>query len=285
MVSMIPPIHTIIMVLLLVSLPVVSATATEILVPQQYGTIGQAIKNARSGDRIVVGKGTYRENIVITTPVVLQAQSGPQDTVLEPLNPSLPVIKVVDTEKVGIKGFTIKGSSVAGVHLLRTKSSELRDSLIEENLHGVLIEYSSYNMIYENTITRNTDGISIYYSSNNMVVGNSVDRNSEKGILLLSSHRNVIRNNSFDANWWNGITLLSSHNNTIINNSVVQNSYAIVVTESAGNIIRDNYTMRRLYFILPVALVYLGIIFYLVERKIFALYYSDRVKRIWKFRD
>ena len=43
--------------------------------------------------------------------------------------------------------------------------------------------------------------------------------------------------------------------------------------------------MRRLYFILPVVLVYLGIIFYLIERKIFMLYYSDRVKRLWKFKD
>lgn len=281
----IQPIHMAIAVLLLVSLNVVSASATEILVPQQYSSIGEAIENAGSGDRILVSKGTYRENIVITMPLVLEAKDGPQDTVLEPLDPSKPVIKIVDTEKVGIKGFTIKGSRAAGLHLLRTKRSELVGSFIEENYHGVLIEYSSYNMISDNTITRNTDGISLYYSSNNMVLGNTVNKNNDKGIVLLSSHRNVIRNNSFDGNYWNGITLLSSHNNIITNNSAVQNSYAIVVTESAGNLIRDNYTMRRLYFILPVVLVYLGIIFYQIERKIFALYYSDKVKRIWKFRD
>ena len=282
---MIPPIQMAIIVVLFVSLNAVSAQATEILVPDHYASLTQAIENARSGDRIVVGRGVYRENILITLPLVLEAREGAEHTVLEPQDPALPVIKIVDTEEVGIKGFTIKGSLVAGIHILRTSRSEVRASVIEENFHGILMEHSSHNVLYENTIVRNTDGISLYHSSNNVVIDNTVDRNREKGLVLFSSHRNVIRNNSFNSNYWNGITVLSSHNNTIVGNSAVQNSYAIVVTDSTGNLIKDNYTMRRLYFILPVALVYMGIIFYLVERKMFALYYSDKVKRIWKFKD
>ncbi len=54
-----------------------AAYGAELLVPQSFKTIGEAVTKASSGDTVVVAAGIYKENVVIKSGVTLKgAGSG-----------------------------------------------------------------------------------------------------------------------------------------------------------------------------------------------------------------
>ena len=81
----------------------------------------------------------------------------------------------------------------------------------------------------------------------------------------MSASANRLENNTADSNYWNGITLWSSHSNALRNNTAYKNTYGIVLSESENNELEGNKVMRRLYFLLPVALIYIGVIIYFLK--------------------
>ncbi|MBI5560332.1 MAG: right-handed parallel beta-helix repeat-containing protein, partial [Deltaproteobacteria bacterium] len=95
--------------------------------------------------------------------------------------------------------------------------------------------------------------------------------NLEKGIVLISSNGNKITGNTANSNYWNGITLWASNGNEVKDNTARNNTYAMVVSYSEDNTFSGNVTMRRIYYLLPVVLVYFGIVAYFIEMKFFAL--------------
>ncbi len=245
-----------------------NAEAAELVVPTGYGSIGAAVENAEPHDTIIVEDGHYKENIVIDKPVALVSRNGYEKTTIEAKDEEKDVLKVVGSEGVSVVGFTFRGSALSGVYLRKTKDSNISNNSLTGNYNGIFLEYSSRNRLRENSSRENMQGIYLYYSDENLLESNMADKNLDKGIVLHASHGNMIRDNTADGNYWNGITLTSSHKNTIIGNSAVSNSYAIVMAESRENDLAGNSTRRRLHFLLPLALIYLGITFYLIQRRL-----------------
>ena len=66
----------------------------------------------------------------------------------------------------------------------------LANSTIRDNVYGISLYYSSYNIISNNTITNNNYGIGIYsggwdyYSDSNLVENSEISNNAESGIYL-----------------------------------------------------------------------------------------------------
>lgn len=69
-------------------------------------------------------------------------------------------------------------------------------NILTDNGDGVVIDYSSNNVISDNNITANTRGIYLHYSSNNIIIGNNITKN-DKGIWLRSSYDNKFYHNYF----------------------------------------------------------------------------------------
>lgn len=265
---------------LLATLSVIgSAKAAEITVPADHPTIQGAIDKAGPGDTVVVSDGLYKENIVIKTQVVLRSRNGSERTFVEPVEATNDVIRVLNVKEgdgVTVTGFTLRGSKAAGLHVIKSPKTKVFRNDLTGNNYGLHIEYSNECVIKENILNLNDQGLYLFYSDKNLIEANEVNSNTNSGILLHSSHKNTLRLNVANKNMWNGITISSSNDNVIKGNWALKNTYAIVVSESSGNLIEDNSTMPRLYYILPVALVYLAIMFYLIERKLLILYYHHK---------
>jgi nitrous oxidase accessory protein len=258
------------------------AGAAEFIVPVDYHTIQGAIDHAATGDTVIVEDGLYKENIVIKIPVVLRSRNGSERTIVEPVEPKRDVIRVQDVKvEVGqggavVTGFTLRGSAVAGLHIVKSPNTKVFRNNITGNKYGLHVEYSVGSIIKENVLSLNEQGLYLFYSDKSLIENNEVNSNTNSGILLHSSHKNTLLENVANSNLWNGITLSVSNDNLVRDNRALKNTYAIVVSESFGNEIVGNTTMPRLYYILPVALIYLAIMFYLIERKLFSLYYHYR---------
>lgn len=252
------------------------SSAQDIIVPGTQPTIRAALKVAKAGDKVIVEKGEYFENIVISKSVVLESRAGAESTIIHAADPQKSTIKVENAKSVSIIGFTIRNSNVAGINLYKSSLCTIKDNKLLSNNRGVYLSHVTNTTIENNVMKENVEGIRLTHSHKNRLTGNSADSNKEKGFNLLNSNENVIINNTANSNYWNGITLWSSNYNVVKGNKVVKNTYAIVEGGSKDNEIVDNRTMRRLHLILPIFLVYFGIVLYLIEKKLFITYYSKK---------
>ena len=248
----------------------------EISVPSSIKTIHEAVSVAQSGDTIVVDNGEYLENILIDKALTLKSKHGPEKTIIKAREPGKPILRIENVKSVYIEGFSLQGSKGVAISVYKSSDCRFYGNTISNNDRGFFLESSNNNNIENNVVTHNREGIRLTSSQFNTLNKNKVDSNSEKGIILLDSDKNRIINNTANSNYWNGITLWNSRHNLIKDNTVVKNTYAIILGDSDNNELSGNRTMRRLYLILPIFLVYIGISLYLVEKKLFIRYYSPK---------
>lgn len=253
----------------------ISEAATS-YVRDNYKNIQDAINNAAPNDTIIVRDGEYAENIVISKPLTVKSEHGSDKTVVRASKPSEPVILVAGVSKVTVSGFTVSDSSVAGIYLNNAANIELRDNKAVNNRHGIFLDSSGNNILTHNYAAYNKlAGIYLDSSHNNTLEKNEASLNKEKGIFLNSSNNNNIVDNIANRNEWNGITLWVSNNNKVEKNEVMRNTYSIILSGSTGNIVNDNSTWTNLYIILPILLIYIGIVLFFIQRKIFILIYRE----------
>jgi len=107
-------------VVLPVAMPaVVEASPTTIYVPGDYLTIQAAVNAANASDTIMVGDGTYIENVNVTKSLTINSVNGTAFTTVQADNPSDHVFEVT-ADNVTIDGFTVTGASAdykAGIYL------------------------------------------------------------------------------------------------------------------------------------------------------------------------
>ena len=248
--------------------------AATIYIGDNYKAIQDSIDKAHIGDTIIVREGEYRGNIVITKPLILKSEKGADKTIVKAADSSEPVFRISDVSNVVISGFTASESSVAGIYLNKSVNIEISDNKAINNRNGIFLLSSDNNKLTNNKSDfNNLTGIYLELSNNNELERNQANSNNEKGIFLNSSNSNKIINNSSNRNEWNGITLWVSNNNRVEKNEVMRNTYSIIVSGSIGNIVNDNYTWTNLYIILPIILIYIGVIMFFIQRKIYSLIY------------
>lgn len=248
-------------------------------VPGDYKSIQEAVDRAVEGDTVLVAPGSYVENIYITKKLSLQATAGYESTVIKAKLPSASVVTVEGVDGFLISGFTIKGSSHAGVHFRRVTGSTITENYLINNLMGIYVEYSSRNEISSNIATKNADGINLYFSYRNELRANESYSNREKGIVLYSSNGNILTLNEARSNVWDGITIWNSKKNLLSSNVSIGNTYAIVINNDDNELV-GNKTMRRLYYVLPIVLIYLALVLYSLEKRLFRYIYKVKPKGV-----
>lgn len=163
-----------------------------------YTSIRDAIKNASSGDTIIVFGGVYREHISINKKLTIigREKNGELPHLLCPFNQfsqSMVYITgdncvfskfIIDGEGKAYKGMWIKGDKVT-----------ISNNIIENTEIGIDIEYSRNNLIEYNTIS-NSSFCSMFISSPYNLITNNHFYNNFRGVFLESSN-NVVRNNTF----------------------------------------------------------------------------------------
>src|SRR5262245_25535684 len=106
-----------------------SAPAMTRHVPSDYPTIQAAIDTSSPGDTVLVDAGTYAENVVMRSGIVLLSAAGATTTTIA-ASSSNSVIRCTDVNDAVIQGFTISGGGgslvgdiVAGGGILCVNSS------------------------------------------------------------------------------------------------------------------------------------------------------------------
>ncbi|NJD78276.1 MAG: hypothetical protein FIB08_14485 [Candidatus Methanoperedens sp.] len=169
-----------------------------------YTKIQDAVNAASPGDTILVNSNTYYENVNVNKQLTLRGVDTGSGKPVVDAGRSGNAIKL-SADGVTIYGFTATNSS--------------------GGWFGILLEYSSNNIVTNNNVSNNRGG-GIYgiWSSNNAVTNNTANNNSA-GIGFESSDNNIILSNNVDNNRGAGIWLYNTGNSTIINNTANNSSY------------------------------------------------------------
>lgn len=243
------------------------AYCAELFVPDHHRTIQEALDLAAPGDIVTVKPGSYPENIVIKRPVTLRSASGPTATTIKAVKTDEPIISINDATGVSVEGISATGSEVAGIRLTRSSGATIKGNHLTGNLYGIALYDSNDNTIEGNTADLNENyGIYLEKSHRNTVVKNSASSNGDRGIFISASDSNTVIGNTANLNTWNGIVLWSAKGNIIRGNKTLRNTYGLVLTESSGNTVDENTSLPNVFIILPILLIYLGILLYLIQK-------------------
>lgn len=203
----------------------VTASASDIFVPENYTTIQQAVDNANPGDTIIVG-GTYEENIEVDKRLTIESRNGTENCIVRAKNPDIHVFKVT-ADYVNITGFIITGTTrfeKAGIYL-EANNCNISDNHIYNNEVGIFLANSSSNTINNNTVTQNAYATLIRYSNSNVLAHNTFS-DSQYGITIRYSHENVLFYNQVFGNNY-GIYIAYSKGNNICLNNFIDNNKVI----------------------------------------------------------
>ncbi|MCL4874805.1 right-handed parallel beta-helix repeat-containing protein [bacterium] len=260
-------------ILLLLPVPMQAAT---LHVPGDYRSIQEAVDAAAPSDAVVVDDGLYIENVVIGKPLALSSKNGPSAVLIQAGRPDLPAIKVSGTSDVTVAGVSGTGSEAAGILVSASSNVTVTGNSFTGNGTGIMLSGTSRSVISWNESSSNAQyGLYMEKSDQNRVESNSSTLNRDKGFFISYSNGNEITGNAVNLNTWDGIMVFSSNGNRITGNKTLRNTYGIVVSESTGNVLEENTTIPNLFLILPIVLIYLGIVSYLAQKNLLKAVYKE----------
>ena len=127
----------------------VKAEAKTIIVPEDFGSIQEAIDNAVDGDTVYVKTGEYHENVRINKPISLVGENV--DTTIIDGNPPegfrIPV--TIESDNVSVSGFKILYGH-NGIGVGEVKFCSISGNRIAGGTHGIVLVSSSYCNVTKN---------------------------------------------------------------------------------------------------------------------------------------
>ena len=222
--------------------PVSGAGAEWHVYPGADTPIQTAIDGAGEGDTIYVHAGTYIENVDVDKRITLIGDGADVVTVRAA---GWGHVFDVTASWVNISGFAVTGATyarTAGIYLgAGTDHCNISDNNISNNEHGIILCFSSNNMLVNNTVNSGNYGICLLFSSNNNMLENNTVSNNWYGIVIYSaSDNNKLNDNKVSDNTY-GIFIGSSSNNTLVNTTANSNNrHGIWLSGSSGNTLIGN---------------------------------------------
>jgi nitrous oxidase accessory protein len=232
------------------------ATKT-LVVPQDYPTINEAVSQASTGDTVMVQKGIYRENVLISKSISLLGEDAKNTIIIGSGGGNRAFAGVTITaDNVKVSGFTIESLNYTSSSLhatginLQGDHCTITDNIIQNNYLGIFCSIQSHTKITENIISHNfKDGMRFYGGSLNEISDNNISGNVGSGIAIAGYSNTILRNslgnnlrgiglgstysvlsgNTIESNIESGIYLAGSEN-TISSNTLSNNKWGIYIT-------------------------------------------------------
>ncbi|MGD0716516.1 MAG: NosD domain-containing protein [Halobacteriota archaeon] len=220
------------------------AAAAEIRVGSggQYRTISEAVKSAQPGDTVLVGPGTYVENIVVDKPVKVVSTNGESATVVKAADTGKDVF-LLSGSGITIQGFTVTSGKM-GVAFGHTSNCVLTACVVNGNGFGVYLSGATGNLVSNNNLNGNGFGIYLDGSSGNKLSNNSASNEKggggnaslSDGIYMFNSNANNVTRCDLSNNQNFGVSLFNSKNNAFSNNTLSSNAqFGVRLRDGANN--------------------------------------------------
>ncbi|WP_088342076.1 nitrous oxide reductase family maturation protein NosD [Robiginitalea sediminis] len=214
--------------------------------------VGDALKQARPFDTVVVRQGVYREyDLVIDKPLVLMGDAG---AVIDGERKG-EILRVV-SDSVSVLGLSLRNvgksytADYAALRVVKSKYFHLEGLLMEQLFFGIYLEKSSHGVVCDNIISGDAEeefnsgnGIQLWYCRDIQVSGNRVSRVRD-GIYLEFSDRIRIANNISSDNVRYGLHFMFSNNDSYTDNIFEANGAGVAVMFSKEIEMKRN-TFRR----------------------------------------
>nr|WP_321496323.1 PGF-pre-PGF domain-containing protein [uncultured Methanolobus sp.] len=216
-----------------------------------FTTIQAAINDASQGDTIIVGDGTYNENVVVNKSVTLRSENGAASTNVNASDSSEHAFNLT-VNNVTIDGFNVTGVTgfeMAGIYLGYSNNSIVTNNIVNDNNFGIVLDNSENNTL-SNNIANNSSYYGIYLSSSshNTLDDNDIYNNYYGIRLSSSSDYNTLTDNVAMNNTRYGMYFSSSNNNTLTGNDASYNEqYGMYFTSSDNNTLTDNVASYNTY--------------------------------------
>jgi hypothetical protein len=234
------------------------AEGVTIVVPDDYGSIGEAFANARDGDIVFVKKGTYdgpeNQTITINKSLTIVGED-PNTTIVNFLPPLVPMAiftyeylgytnpLIIQADGVKITGLTLKtpgGSILTQGQTIELENDSLNTALIINGNNSKIVNntfstqsysvniYSAYCNIANNTL----NGVNCH-GAYNVIATNYITGSQNEGLIQIEGISNIVYSNQINGNGWYGIQV-NNANETIIAKNDITGCYGIRM-EKANN--------------------------------------------------
>ncbi|MHC1631782.1 MAG: NosD domain-containing protein [Methanotrichaceae archaeon] len=176
----------------------------------QYKLIGDAVAVANSGDKIYVYPGLYQEHFILDKGLSIMPLPGEKE----------PCVLTSDGSEIGIEiqadgckieGLTITDFRGPGIYVESDKN-QIKKNVFVDNVHGLLLNKASQN-----------------------VIENNEERGGYCGIVLVDSDENTITNNNAEGCVLAGIDLNSAQKNTITDSNATECLCGIYLNNNSCN--------------------------------------------------
>jgi len=209
-----------------------NAYAATIKVPQDYGTIQDAVLYASDGDVIFVSAGTYTGQVTVNKKIIIKGESA-ESTFLDIANNESGFVIISD--EVSISGFTVSGGTdfqesgilIGGMFpgdegYVSIGDVTISKCVLEYNCVGIYIWKAHDCMIVNNVVRYNAADPPTIYGGNGIIawegpstynsfVNNEINYNSKFGLFIggdtyASYEGSKIHGNTFYRNgaYWDG---------------------------------------------------------------------------------
>jgi len=222
----------------------------EIIVPDEYPTIQEAINNANEGDTVYVKRGTYFENVIVNKTVSLIGEDK-TETIIDGggINSSIRV----SANNVLISGFTVQNGRWEAVCIWDYSNATVVNNILVHSTFGVMIANGQNNTITSNVILENGFGIQVagWPAWSNTISSNMLANNTWGIEIHDVGGSNIIRDNIIISSS-TGLHLSDSHGNIIYENNIIQSGYGIFVVSSSNSYIFHNNFINntnQVYFV------------------------------------
>ena len=225
----------------------VKAEPRRLVVPEDFGSIQEAIDTALDGDTVYVKSGEYHENVGIHKPISLVGENV--DATIIDGNPSegfrIPI--TIGSDNVSVSGFKILYGS-KGIGVGEVKFCTISGNRIAGNEHGIVLFNSSYCNVTENyfELIGLSSAIQLNYAHNNLVSGNYINNCTEGIQIWQSSYNNTITENTITDCDDVAIRLQYCDNNTIIRNDLLNSGTGTTIYVANNNMITKNNYVNNL---------------------------------------